>query len=106
LAGMCYVLTNLAPLFLMCEVGDLGTFADPQLKFEELMPGIVFYDQVPGGIGLCENLYSLHDDLIKGAKELVSGCSCENGCPSCVGPSGDVDVGGKKETLALLNLLG
>jgi DEAD/DEAH box helicase domain-containing protein len=106
LAGMCYVLTNLAPLFLMCEVGDLGAFADPQLKFEESMPGIVFYDQVPGGIGLCENLYSLHDDLIKGAKELVSGCSCENGCPSCVGPSGDVDVGGKKETLALLNLLG
>ncbi|HTX78131.1 MAG TPA: DEAD/DEAH box helicase [Longilinea sp.] len=106
LAGMCYVLTNLAPLFLMCAVGDLGVFADPQLKFEDAKPGVVFYDQVPGGIGLCENLYELHDELIKGARELVGNCNCENGCPSCVGPSGDVNVGGKKETLALLDLLG
>ena len=106
LAGMCYVLDNLAPLFLMCTVGDLGAFADPQLKFEESKPGIVFYDQVPGGIGLCESLYELHTELINGAKELVGNCTCENGCPSCVGPSGDVNVGGKKETLALLDLLG
>ena len=29
LAGLAYVLGNLAPLFLMCDTGDLGTHVEP-----------------------------------------------------------------------------
>jgi DEAD/DEAH box helicase domain-containing protein len=35
----------------------------------------------------------------------VEACACEDGCPSCVGPGGEAGYGGKREALALLNVL-
>ncbi|NOH01055.1 MAG: hypothetical protein HND47_03320 [Chloroflexi bacterium] len=43
--------------------------------------------------------------MIRRAHELVSGCACEDGCPSCVGPGGENGYGGKAETLAILKEL-
>lgn len=105
LAGLCYVLQNLAPLFLMCDVSDLGASYDPQSNLADKQPAVVLYDLVPGGIGLSESLYDMHDDLMKRAYELVTHCGCKNGCPSCVGPAGINGVGGKEETIALLSAL-
>jgi DEAD/DEAH box helicase domain-containing protein len=56
-------------------------------------------------LGLAENLYDLHYDLIQQALETISYCDCENGCPSCVGPIGEEASGGKTETLAILKAL-
>ena len=105
LAGLCYGLQNLAPLFLMCDVSDLGASYDPQSKLADKQPAVVLYDLVPGGIGLSESLYDIHDDLMRRAYELVTHCGCKNGCPSCVGPAGINGVGGKDETIALLAAL-
>lgn len=105
LAGLCYVLQNLAPLFLMCDISDLGALSDPLSPLSEKQPTVVIYDLVPAGIGLSDALYDVHDELITRAYELVSGCTCQNGCPSCVGPAGINGVGGKVETLALLTAL-
>ena len=44
----------------------------------------------------------LHDELMARALELVSECSCTDGCPSCVGPGGENGYGGKQEALAIL----
>jgi DEAD/DEAH box helicase domain-containing protein len=63
------------------------------------------YDQVPAGIGFCQQLYEIHETLIQQAAELINQCECRDGCPSCVGPAGENGSGGKKETLALLNEL-
>jgi DEAD/DEAH box helicase domain-containing protein len=105
LAGLSYVLLNLAPLFLMCDINDLGAQSDVLSTLAEKQPAVVLYDLVPGGIGLSEALYDMHGELNRRAYELVSNCGCHNGCPSCVGPTGINGVGGKMETLALLSAL-
>lgn len=105
LTGLGFVLGNLAPLFLMCDAGDLGVFAEPAWAAVNGQPSVVLYDLVPAGIGFSEKLFELHDELIRRAHELVSECACEDGCPSCVGPGGENGYGGKQETLAILEQL-
>lgn len=105
LSGLGFILLNLAPLFLMCDIRDLGLYTDPQLSLAEGLPGLVVYDQVPAGIGLSQKLFSLYPDLLGRAVELAMDCPCTDGCPSCVGPGGEFGTGSKKETLALLQIL-
>ena len=105
LAGLAFTLGNLAPLFLMCDIGDLGIHSDPQSSLAEGKPAVILYDLIPGGIGLSERLYEIHAELMDRGRELVEACGCEDGCPSCVGPGGEGGLGGKRETLALLKEL-
>jgi DEAD/DEAH box helicase domain-containing protein len=104
LAGLGFVLGNLAPLFLMCDTRDLGVHTDPAGTING-QPSVVLYDLVPAGIGFSQKLFEMHDELIQRAFELVGQCPCEDGCPSCVGPGGENGVGGKQETLAILKEL-
>jgi DEAD/DEAH box helicase domain-containing protein len=105
LAGLGFVLGNLAPLFLMCDPRDLGALTDPAWKPANGLPSVVLYDLVPAGIGFSQKLFEIHDELIQRALELVSACECEDGCPSCVGPGGENGAGGKSETLEILKKL-
>jgi DEAD/DEAH box helicase domain-containing protein len=105
LAGLGFVLGNLAPLFLMCDTRDLGVHTDPAWSGTNNQPSVVLYDHVPAGIGFSQRLFEIHDELIQRAYELVNGCGCEDGCPSCVGPGGENGIGGKQETLAILKQL-
>jgi len=105
LAGLAYVLGNLAPLFLMCDTGDLGSHIEPVENETFGGPTVVLYDLVPAGIGFSQKLFELHDDLIARALELVGDCACTDGCPSCVGPGGENGYGGKEEALAILKEL-
>ncbi|HEX7434272.1 MAG TPA: DEAD/DEAH box helicase [Anaerolineaceae bacterium] len=102
LAGLAYVLGNLAPFFVMCDRGDLGVHSDPQSSLGDGKPSIVIYDNIQAGIGLSEHLFDLHPELLIRARETVSTCPCVDGCPSCVGPGGENGSGSKRETLALL----
>jgi DEAD/DEAH box helicase domain-containing protein len=105
LSGLAFALSHLAPLYLMCDVRDVGVHSDPQSLLADGQPAVVLYDQVPAGIGFSERLYELHNALMAHAYELVSACACVDGCPSCVGPAGESGTGGKHETLALLETL-
>ncbi len=105
LAGLSYVLQNLSPLFVMCDISDLGAYHDPLSSLVEKQPAVILFDLVPAGIGLSEALYEIQDDLFRNALELISICPCQNGCPSCVGPAGINGIGGKEETRALLTML-
>jgi len=105
LAGLAYVLGNLAPLFLMCDAGDLGTHIEPVENKNFGQPTVVLYDSVPAGIGFSEKLFEMHAELIARAYELVSECACADGCPSCVGPGGENGYGGKQEALEILKEL-
>jgi DEAD/DEAH box helicase domain-containing protein len=102
LAGLAYVLSNLAPLYLMCDTGDLGTHIEPVPSAAFENPSVVLYDLVPAGIGFSQRLFELHDELIAKARELVEQCECADGCPSCVGPGGENGYGGKAEALSIL----
>ena len=105
LSGLAYVLGNLAPLFLMCDAGDLGTHVEPVENQNFGQPTVVIYDLIPAGIGFSEKLFEMHDELIARALELVSECPCTDGCPSCVGPGGENGYGGKQEALEILKEL-
>jgi DEAD/DEAH box helicase domain-containing protein len=105
LSGLAYVLGNLAPLFLMCDTGDLGTHVEPTENSVFGQPSIVLYDAIPAGIGFSQKLFEMHDDLMARALELVGECPCTDGCPSCVGPGGENGYGGKQEALEILKEL-
>ncbi|OQX64737.1 MAG: hypothetical protein B5M51_02785, partial [Anaerolinea sp. 4484_236] len=105
LSGLAYTLGHLAPLLLMCDQYDLGIHADPKSPLGGGQPTVVIYEQIPAGVGFSQRLYERHNELICQAYELVSGCSCEDGCPSCVGPGGVLGSGGKRETLGILGEL-
>jgi DEAD/DEAH box helicase domain-containing protein len=105
LSGLAYVLGNLAPLFLMCDAGDLGTHVEPIENKTFGQPTIVLYDAIPAGIGFSQKLFDMHDELIARALELVQECPCADGCPSCVGPGGENGYGGKQEALEILKQL-
>jgi DEAD/DEAH box helicase domain-containing protein len=105
LSGLAYVLGHLAPLYLMCDRGDIGVGSDPRSPLAKDRPAVVLYEQVPGGIGFSERLFALHDELMARAYQWVRDCPCSDGCPSCVGPGGEEGAGGKQQTLALLSQL-
>ncbi len=107
-SGVAYALGELAPLFVMAAAGDIGQVVEAQSPYTGL-PTITLYDNVPGGIGLAERLYEVHEDLLRAAWERIRGCACEHGCPGCVGPvlvteasADDADVDTKTLALALL----
>jgi DEAD/DEAH box helicase domain-containing protein len=104
LAGLGYVLSQLAPLFLMCDPSDLGLHTDAAGAVFGA-PSVVLYDQIPAGIGFSQKLFEIHDELLARALELVTECPCEDGCPSCVGPAGENGIGGKDETIEILKEL-
>ena len=65
-------------------------------------PNIYLYDSYPGGVGLSEPLFRLSDSLLEKTHKLISECPCPNGCPSCVGPAGEIGERGKEVALEIL----
>jgi len=101
LIGLARLARNTAPLLLMCDVRDLGVLAQARAPFTN-EPTLYLYDSIPGGVGLSERLFSLTDELVAACLDLVRGCPCNEGCPSCVGPVTDVGLRGKAATAELL----
>ncbi|RMG47892.1 MAG: DEAD/DEAH box helicase [Acidobacteria bacterium] len=78
-----HALIGLFPLEAICDRWDLGGISyaqHPQLGG----PAVFVYDGWPGGIGLAATGYDRAERLVARTRELVSGCPCEDGCPSCV----------------------
>lgn len=105
LRGLGYLLHNLAPLLLMCDLRDLCLYADHSSPFGSGRPTILLYERVPAGIGFSLFLYESFSELLDMSLSVLRDCPCENGCPGCVGPGGELGSGGKEETKAILDLL-
>jgi DEAD/DEAH box helicase domain-containing protein len=105
LQGLANVLANVAPLYLMCDPHDIGVHHQVKSPFTK-RPTIYVYDAVPGGVGFAEKLYAMHAELIAAARDLVRGCDCVMGCPSCVGPWTEVGQDAKSAVAGLLVGLG
>jgi DEAD/DEAH box helicase domain-containing protein len=104
LGGLAYVLQNLAPLFLMCDISDIQVSAEminPLTK----APTLVIYERVAAGVGFSQRLFEMHDELLAAALELVTDCRCRDGCPACVGPPGEIGPETKVVTRKLLQWL-
>ncbi len=68
-------------------------------------PTIFIYDRFPGGVGFGEGLFEQQREFMSLSRDLILGCECEHGCPSCVGPpeAGHTDV--KASVISLLDRL-
>jgi len=98
-------MANISPLFLMCDYRDLGYFSESESDICEKQPIIAIFDKFPGGIGLSAKLFEKLDEVIKHCSLALNACLCNQGCPSCVGPSGENDTGGKESAKQILTLL-
>ncbi len=122
LYGLLHALESVACLLLMCDQTDLGATIgegapgapeprspEPGLPAggaeEFFEPTLYLYDAYPGGIGLSEPLFRMHGALLDRTEELIAGCGCERGCPSCVGPVGERSERAKEAALAILGRL-
>ena len=45
---------------------------------------IFLLDAYPGGLGYAETSYNQFDQMMLHASEIISNCSCHDGCPSCI----------------------
>jgi len=125
--GLLHALASVAMLLLMCDGRDLGTAIGERppapgagsdefapMRMEEAVgaqakeffePNLYLYDAYPGGIGFSEPLFRAHGLLVRKTRELIQACPCEAGCPSCVGPAGDLAPKAKESALAILDRL-
>ncbi len=101
LRGIAALLRSVAPVFLRCDRGDLRVHAEARAA-ETGLPRVVAYDRVPGGVGLAESVFASLREIVRAMREIVEGCRCENGCPACVGPPGNVGAYGKDVARQLL----
>ena len=103
LAGLGNVLRTIGSLLLMCDPRDLGVTmgSDRESGAGEFEPNVYLYDNYPGGIGQSEPLFKSRRTLVEKSKELLVACPCGVGCPSCVGPVGEVGEKAKEVALRL-----
>jgi DEAD/DEAH box helicase domain-containing protein len=62
-------------------------------------PTVFLYDNFPGGVGFSEKLFQSHDPALEQVRRMIESCSCDEGCPTCVGPV--VELGARTRQLAL-----
>ena len=107
MTGLGNALRAVAALLLMCDPRDLGVALteDVDAKPRAYEPNLFLYDNYPGGVGLSAPLHELRGKLAEMAAELIRRCACEGGCPSCVGPLGEVGERGKEAALRVLEAL-
>jgi DEAD/DEAH box helicase domain-containing protein len=99
LHGLAYALAHLSCVFLMCDRRDIGSAVDTGAESATFNPTIFIYDNFPGGIGMSRPLYEVRDRVLAETDRLIRACLCDDGCPSCVGPT----VKAKEVALALLD---
>ena len=101
ITGLGNALRTVAALLLMCDPRDLGVALSEEVTatFE---PNLYLYDAYPGGIGQSAPLYRMAPQLLRQTAELLAACGCEAGCPSCVGPSGEIGERGKEVAARIL----
>lgn len=97
LAGIATLLSNVVPLFVLCDPRDMVSVAMVKAPHDEL-PTIYLYDKYPGGIGLARKVYDLDIAILDAALDILSHCGCAAGCPSCAGP--DIELTGQSKLSA------
>ena len=120
--GLAFAMKNIAQLLLMCDRHDIGLSVDggtlersprsnatgglggvPDALATD--PNVFIYDNYPGGIGFSRPLYEMHSELLERTRDLITGCPCESGCPSCVGPEGNTGPHAKQVASRILDRL-
>jgi DEAD/DEAH box helicase domain-containing protein len=88
--GIGRALETVATIALMCEPRDVGQALgdkSPERPRGELFdPTLFLFDHLPGGVGLAERIFEMATQLLERTRSMIESCSCDAGCPGCVGP--------------------
>ncbi|HTM50139.1 MAG TPA: DEAD/DEAH box helicase [Bryobacteraceae bacterium] len=105
--GLGHALRTIGSLLLMCDPRDLGVAISEEIAtgLEAFEPNLYLYDNYSGGIGQSAPLFKMTAKLLTHAAQLLDGCACDAGCPSCVGPLGEVGERGKLAARRILAAL-
>jgi DEAD/DEAH box helicase domain-containing protein len=125
-AGIAYLMKQISPVILLCDVRDVGVAIEDNLTKDPLHagalktmmrgqadtafadrfePNIFIFDKYPGGVGFSETLYEKGKTLLEKALEIIESCPCPSGCPSCVSPAIRAGGGHKAAARFLIKLL-
>ncbi|MCK9273863.1 MAG: DEAD/DEAH box helicase [Syntrophales bacterium] len=130
--GLAYGVHHLAAMLLMSDIHDIDCcigdksgewfvqsgggrrvitesaskgLEDETMRAGDFDPTVFVFDAYPGGIGFSELLFNEHDQLLTSVRNLIEGCPCAFGCPTCVGPTLEVGLKAKKVALSILDKL-
>ena len=116
--GLSFAMRQVAQLLLMCDRHDIGISIGSGEQGEQTdltrtgqpvtlsdEPRIFVYDNYPGGIGFSEPLFGMDGELRRRTRDLIAGCGCQHGCPTCVGPIGNTGPLAKTVALRILELI-
>ncbi|MFH1243197.1 MAG: DEAD/DEAH box helicase [Pseudomonadota bacterium] len=97
------------PLFALCDRNDIGGICYPHHP-QVGKSAIFIYDAYPGGVGLAQRGFEIIVELLEKTLDIVTGCACEEGCPSCIHSpkcgSGNKPLDKEAARLILQGLLG
>ena len=82
LIGIANVLVEVAQMFVMCDVRDIGTVVEADCLGRD---ALFLYDRYPGGMGYARRCLDRIDEIMPTVRTVIEDCSCPDGCPSCVG---------------------
>jgi len=82
LVGVANVIVEVAPSLVMCDTQDIGAVVDARNLGRD---ALFLHDRFPGGMGYARRCLDRFGDLLETVAEVIRECSCEDGCPSCVG---------------------
>ena len=128
LFGLTYCLHHVSPLFMMCDLRDVGvsvgdnstgksvpprdirqktSHKENKVIFSDIdfEPNIFIFDNFPGGIGLSPSLFDLEKELLKQCLKTIAACPCKEGCPSCLGPVKESGKQAKEVALEILRII-
>ena len=102
--GVANLMRIVCPLYLMCAPQDIAVVYQVKSPITG-EPTLILYDNCPGGIGLSQKAYGMREMLMEKAMQIAMDCECDAGCPSCVGPVGEVGTDGKATAIRILKEL-
>ena len=123
--GLSFAMRQVAQLLLMCDGHDIGisigsgeqgepidlnrrggsTLSAAEAPTLSDEPRIFVYDNYPGGVGFSEPLFRMDEELRRRTHDLIAGCECQHGCPTCVGPVGNTGPMAKSVAVRILELI-
>jgi DEAD/DEAH box helicase domain-containing protein len=74
---------GILPLFTICDRWDVGGVSTA-MQADTGLPSIFIYDGYPGGAGIAELGYESAPRHLAATLDVLAGCACTDGCPSCV----------------------
>jgi DEAD/DEAH box helicase domain-containing protein len=84
LTGIANCWVEVAPLFVMCDTQDIGAVVDSSCLGHD---ALFVYDRYPGGMGYARRSLDRIGEIMGTIRDVIEQCSCDDGCPSCVGSS-------------------